>query len=342
MRLKVLTIIAALAALTGCAPTLTGVRVYYPADAPAASGDHVQMNYLGNGGWLIRRGADVIATAPFVSNPVNVAVYTPAESDRARLDALPPMRDVKSILLGHAHYDHAMDLPYIMKNKVAPDAKLYGGKTVRHLFRKTLGENRVEDVSDRAYVPGGKPGRWVDLPEAPVRFMPLSSSHAPHVLGFIKVVSGARLDADVEAGALPAVPAAWPEGEPLAFLIDFLTPDRSKVVFRLYYQDSAAPPGQGTMPSPPPDGVPVDVAILCVAGFSQVDRNPEHILDNVKPGYIVGGHWENFFTRSRDLPPKVAPGTSLEEFVRRAHEAARKPVYVAEPDRKIFIPIAPR
>ena len=32
------------------------------------------------------------------------------------------------------------------------------------------------------------------------------------------------------------------------------------------------------MPSPPPDGVPVDVAILCVAGFSQVDENPEHIL----------------------------------------------------------------
>jgi mRNA degradation ribonuclease J1/J2 len=29
------------------------------------------------------------------------------------------MRDVKSILLGHAHYDHAMDLPYIME-KLAP------------------------------------------------------------------------------------------------------------------------------------------------------------------------------------------------------------------------------
>ena len=119
MHLKVLTIIAALAALTGCAPTLTGVRVYYPADAPAVSGDHVQMHYLGNGGWLIRRGADVIATAPFVSNPVNVAVYTPARSDRARLDALPPMRDVKSILLGHAHYDHAMDLPYVFMEKLA-------------------------------------------------------------------------------------------------------------------------------------------------------------------------------------------------------------------------------
>jgi hypothetical protein len=89
--------------------------------------------------------------------------------------------------------------------------------------------------------------------------MPLSSTHGPHVLGFFKVVSAARLDADVEAGALPTVPAAWPEGETLAFLIDSdARPVEGRVPALLL---DAQPSSPGTMPSPPPGGVPVDVAI---------------------------------------------------------------------------------
>jgi len=252
------------------------------------------------------------------------------------------MHDVESILIGHAHYDHAMDLPYIMRT-LAPQAKLYGSKTVKHLLGRTLGHTRVDDASaDGGAADGEKPGRWFPNPEAPVRFMPLRSNHAPHVLGFIKVVSWKSLDRDLEEAELPTVPAEWPEGETLAFLIDFLRADKS-VEFRIYYQDAAAHPGKGVIPGlSPPDKVPVDVAILCVAGFSQVPENPQGILSNVMPRYVVGGHWEDFFLRSPDLPPKVAAGTSLAEFVRRTHKVVKVPLYVPEPGKKLFIPIEPR
>ena len=339
MSRHVLAVVLSLAVLTGCAPTLAGVRVYYPDNGPVPSGDHVTMHYLGNGGWLIRHDGHVVATAPFVTNPLNAAVYLPAESDQARLSTLPPMRDVKSILIGHAHYDHAMDLPYIMR-ELAPEATLYGGNAVTRLFRRTLGANRVVDVSEKAYLRDQRAGEWIDLPHAPIRILPLSSSHAPHLFGFVKVVSWRkRLEKDVEPGELPTVPAAWPEGDTLAYLVDFLAPDRSKVVFRVYYQDSATPPGIGSIPKSS-DDVPVDVAILCVAAFNQVgDDNPQHILADLKPRYVVGGHWEDFFMGSRDRAPQVAPGTNIDEFVRRTHKAVNVPIYLPEPYKKIFIPI---
>jgi hypothetical protein len=45
---------------------------------------------LGSGGWLIKRGDDMVATARFVSNPAALAVYAPAASDTARIDAKIP------------------------------------------------------------------------------------------------------------------------------------------------------------------------------------------------------------------------------------------------------------
>ena len=52
------------------------MTVFHPADGPPAAGKgHVELRHLGNGGWLIRRGADVVATAPFVGNPINAEVY---------------------------------------------------------------------------------------------------------------------------------------------------------------------------------------------------------------------------------------------------------------------------
>jgi len=334
-----------LALLAGCGPSLAGVVAFHPADGPPAPGDRrVEMRYLGSGGWLIRRGADAIATAPFVSNPINAEIYLgPARPDTARIERLvPAMPDVRMILVGHTHYDHAMDLPEVLRRK-APNARLYGGTTLEHLFKKTLGEGRVVNMV-RAPAAGEPAGpRWFAEPGVRVRAMALPSSHAPHVLGVLKVVSSARLDRDLEPLELPAVPAAWPEGDTVAFLIDFLEDDGRTVAFRIYYQDAAAHPGKGEIPPlPAAEQAPVDVAILCVAGFDQVKDNPRRILGNVKPQQVVGGHWEDFFSRSPDLPWRVARGTDLSKFVREVHRAAPVPVYVPEPGRALSFPLGAR
>ena len=347
MRCRALCAIIALGVITGCGPKMGGIHVHPPdAGLPPATGPRVEMRYLGNGGWRIQRDADVVVTAPFVSNPAGIAIYTPSKPHTDWIDArIPAMPEVKIMLIGHSHYDHAMDLPHILSHQ-APDAKLYGSATVKYLLNETIGrdkddQDRVIDVSKDA-AQGLRRGAWIRPPGSHVRFMPLSSTHAPHVLGFIKVVSWSTLDSFVPKGELPTIPAAWPEGETLAFVIDFMR--GQQVEFRVYYQDAAADPGKGIIPLlRPEDDVPVDVAILCVAAFTQVPGNPEGILGNTKPRYAIGGHWEDFIfmpSGNEEHRPVWAPDVGA--FMKRAHAMTKGPVYILAPGETLFVPIQPR
>jgi hypothetical protein len=285
------------------------------------------MQYLGNGGWVFRRGSDAVATAPFVTNPAGLGVYFPARSRIERVvRRVPLMPEVRIMLLGHAHYDHAMDLPTVMRGR-APNARLYGSATANHVLASRIDTSRREVVT---------PWQWYPPEGGPVRFMPLASKHAPHICG-VKLVSSAVLDEDERHP--PSIPACWPEGETFAYLIDFLRPDGS-VEFRIYYQDAAAPPGSGGIPELAAwEQAPVDVAILCVAGFAEVADSPGWIVANVKPRAILGGHWEDFFLWPSDETPRVAPGTDLDDFVEGAQAAHPVPVQIPALLEKLYFPL---
>ena len=53
--------------------------------------DQVKSNYLGSGGHLIRRGNDVLMTAPFFSNPSMLEQLLPAKVKTDRIEAGCPM-----------------------------------------------------------------------------------------------------------------------------------------------------------------------------------------------------------------------------------------------------------
>ncbi len=46
---------------------------------------------------------------------------------------------------------------------------------------------------------------------------------------------------------------------------------------------------------PPKDDRPVDVEILSVGSWQQVDDYPDQLLKLTRPRLILLGHWENFF-----------------------------------------------
>lgn len=327
-------------ALGGCATVSVNT---FDLPRPPDARPHVELHYLGNGGWLIRRGGDAIATAPYVTQTPWYALALPAEPDTALINrVIPAMHDVGIILVGHAHYDHAFDLPHVAVAK-APDAKIYGGRTVVNMLAAVPAlDGRLETIELSVAATGAKPGTWIYDRAGTMRVMPLRSTHAPHFAG-IKVIPTGTVD--TKQTKLPWSPLLWKEGETFAFLIDFLDdPDRRDVAFRIYYQDAASRPGTGIVPRlEGRDAAGVDVAILCVAAFDQVKDNPEHILANVKPRSIIGGHWEDFVARSyEDRPLRPAPGTSLEDFNRRARAASSAPIYLPEPGQKLYLPIEPR
>jgi len=317
--------------LPGCGGSINGLPVESDG-SPIPPGDPayqtaVQIKYLGAGGVLIKRGDDSLLTAPFFSNPSMLRVafgeIRPLPEQIKRF--LGPtggkeLAGATAVLVGHAHYDHLMDVPYIKKNYL-PLAKIYGSETMKYTLAgdRTLKADEVVSVE--------KDARSVNMPEQPVkwwpespasprmRFMALKSEHAPVFAG-LKFFEGGYHQ---PLQALPTSAWGWLEGQTLAYLIDFLGADGKTVEFRIHYQDAASTPPLGFPPrfNEPPDQRPVDLAIVCMPGFDQVKDYPKEILERLKPRFVIIIHWENFFALLPDDPRdlRVVPTVNAERFL---------------------------
>ncbi len=261
-------------------------------------------------------------TAPFFSNPNLFQVATSRISpDSARIDSAVEkiieeggrLDDVQAILVGHAHYDHLMDVPRVWR-EYAPQARIFGSLTVKHILRGfDVPDDQIETLNSIA-ASRWAAGRWVTLGD--LRFMAIESEHAPHAFG-IKVYGG---EVRKNLSHPPRRANGYKEGRTFAFLIDFLDPDGS-VAFRIHYQDAASNTPLGYPPTLYGDDQrSVDVAIVCAASFTQVQGYPEGILRAVDARYVVVGHWENFFV-SQEKPPRPVPMTDVVEFVARTERA---------------------
>lgn len=278
-------------ALAGCSPTV-GPGVSGLVDLSPPDADELRLVYLGSGGWIIERGSDVLLTAPLFSNPglIRTGLWS-IGSDIDLVDRYMSRYDVsaaRAILVGHAHYDHLMDVPRVAMEH-APDARIVGSRTVANTLGTWSGmEHRVDEVNDSA-ANVETVGRWLEYGPG-IRIMALRSHHAAHFDGYT-LYQGSR---DRPLTEEPETADAWVDGVSFAFLIDFLDRDGS-VAFRLYYQDAVAAPPAGFAPEQLILERPVDVAILVPATFDQVDWHPEAFVENLRPKRVLLGHWENFF-----------------------------------------------
>ncbi len=304
----------------GCAGSIKKLRVYpgvaeIPPDAPGYA-DTLQIKYLGVGGFLMRRGPDVILTAPFYSNPgfVRVGLRFPIWSRTNRIDKLlPDVRTVPAILAGHSHYDHLLDLPFIA-NVRAPRASLYGNRTMVNILSSVVSPERLHALDFEAgeLRRGGRTGAWQRVGDY-IRFMAFRSEHAPHYRG-IKLFKG---EVAAPLKRLPRTAYGWKEGQTLAFVIDFLKDDGS-IHYRVFYHDAAVNcPRYGGWPDfPAGEQRSPDVDILCMASYQFVANYPDYIVTNHLPANIIVGHWEDF-SRSPARGPKVVPLTDGPRFMKR-------------------------
>ena len=283
--------------------------------------DVIELRYLGSGGFLLRHRDDALLTAPFYSNPgvLRVGLGLTIAPDEERIASLLPsaqdLRGVRAILVGHAHYDHAMDLPYIVAERT-PDARVYGSQTLSHVLAPALPETRRIVLNDRA-ASADHTGQWIPIADSSFHILALESEHGPHLGKWLKLFKG-RFEEDLDA--LPRSACGWKEGQTFAYLIDVRRPDGS-VAFRIHYQDASSNPPLGFPPDlVAPLDAPVDVAILSVSGFAGVDEYPQGILERLRPRHAVLGHWEDFFRDPRKAP-KVVRGTRLNLFFQRMKSA---------------------
>ena len=279
----------------------------------------VRLVYLGSGGWIMEHGEEMVLAGPLFTNPgvlrtgllgitsdtveVNrhMSVYD-AEYDVSRASA---------IVVGHAHYDHLMDVPQVAR-RFAPGAEIVGSRTTKNILGTWSGmADRVRVVNDSA---GDQRtvGAWLEYGDR-TRVMALRSQHAPHFDGYT-LYRGTR---DTPMTEEPSWATEWVAGETFAYLIDFMSvQDPDSVAFRIYYQDAVAAPPIGFAPDVLISERPVDVAILVPATFDQVDWHPEAFVQNLQPRWVVLGHWEDFFVPI-DEPTKSIFLPDVRHFERR-------------------------
>ncbi len=311
---------------------------------PGKDSDTVQVRFLGVGGFYIRKGDDAILTAPLYSNPkLPELLKKPIPPNVARIDRFHPKTatDVKAILVGHAHYDHLMDVPYVWQR--TPDAIIYGNRSMKHLLAgykrdpvqdtgipdippgKVIalnkeGANQVdysmckangapEEDPDCPQKTGGA-GGWVSVPKSKVRIRALCSQHPAQFLMF-HLWTGCVSD---PLKSVPQKADEYLEGETLAYLIDFMDADNRTPLYRIYYQDAATSPTIGQVPPKLLQEKAVDLALLCVGSFDTV-TDPAHIVANTKPRAVILGHWENFF-RPQDKRLKGIPFLDVKRLIR--------------------------
>ena len=289
----------------------------------------ISIAYLGVSGVLIEHQGRVLLTAPFFSNP-SLAMVSPrvtrlfrstpriSADTQAIQKLLPrPADRATTILVGHGHYDHLMDIPYIA-TKRAITSRIYGSPTVRHMLMgdsalRSNGGRRVVAISAAAAGTKERRGVWYYTSDSAYRFMALIAGHAPTYRAWKKsyTFTVGSLDADLDS--LPHTAAEWKLGEPYAFLIDVLSGGAREPVFRIYFQDAPSEPPLGFPPSDILAEHAVDLAVLCAATSSNVSNTPDSLLAVLKPRAVIVGHWEDFF-RSQTLPIQLSPGTDLGEF----------------------------
>jgi hypothetical protein len=300
---------AATLALAACLRA-TGPGVSGSIDLAPDAPDALRAVYLGSGGWILEHGGETVLTGPLFTNPGLLRTGLLAiRADTAEIDRWMSRYDVSeavAILVGHAHYDHLMDVPRVA-SRHAPRARIVGSRTVANVLGTWSGlEDRVDVVDDSA---GDQRtvGRWLRYGRN-VRVMALRSRHAPHFAGYTLY----RGTQDTPRTTEPEWATEWLDGETHAYLIDFMaSPD--SVAFRVYYQDAVAPAPAGLAPEPLIAERRVDVAILVPATFDQVDWHPEAPVENLDPRWVLLGHWEDFFVPV-DEPTRSIRLTDLGHF----------------------------
>jgi L-ascorbate metabolism protein UlaG (beta-lactamase superfamily) len=227
----------------------------------------LQVSWLGVSGYCLTYEGASLFIDPYVSRvPLRALVMRrKALPDPAMLDAYAQAPgSVLGVLIGHTHFDHAIDAPAIAARYRAP---AYGSSSLAHLMAlHGLGDLAIEVEPHRRY----------ELGPFVVTFIP--SRHSKLLLGR-KVPMDGPLTCEALDGL---VPTAYRCGPVYGIRLEVAG-------ISLYHQGSADLDDDELRHDP------VDVFLAGIAGREVTPHYWERVLPRLDPRMIVPTHYDDFF-----------------------------------------------
>jgi L-ascorbate metabolism protein UlaG (beta-lactamase superfamily) len=263
--------------------------------APRRGADGVCVRWLGTAGFVIEHAGHTVLIDPYVTRAsLPRCLLAPLRTDRDAVRRHFPRAD--AIVVGHTHFDHALDVPYIARTT---GARVFGSRSAAALcLANRVSPDRVEVVECEA---GGAPVEREVGPFA-LRFVP--SAHSPLLLGRVPFPGEIS-----DCGDVPMRAEAYRCGA--VFGVEIRVGGRT-----LYHLGSAEVVEAKVAVKN------VDLLLMCVAGWTTTRALPERVGRSLAPGAVLLSHWDDFL-RPLDRPARLLPAMQLPRLVERLTRAAR-------------------
>jgi L-ascorbate metabolism protein UlaG (beta-lactamase superfamily) len=226
----------------------------------------LELQWLGTAGYRLRCQGQALYIDPYLSRAPMRSLLRgiPAMPDEALLARLLPDETVAGVLVGHCHFDHAIDAPAIARRFRAP---AYGSAHLARLMALHGAPQLAVTVAA---------GQVYEMGPFKVRFIP--SCHSKLVLGWSVPFEG-----ELSCEHLDHLsPAAYKCGQVYAILIEVAG-------IRIYHQGSANLVDEAV----PRGGV--DLFLAGVAGRRFTRDYWPRILRRLEPQVVVASHFDDFF-----------------------------------------------
>ena len=246
-----------------------------------STGDHV-LKWHGTAAFSLEHQQKVAVFDPYVTrHGLWELATTRLRVDEALVQREFPRAD--AVLVGHAHYDHAMEAPSVCART---GATLYGSPSTCNIGRAAgLPEEQLFEV---------RPGEEFTLPHG--RAVGLASQHGKVYFGRVTL-----------PGQIPS-PPPWPprlrdlrHGQVLTWWVEWGG-------LRIVHVDSADYDTAALAP------YQADVLCLCAIGRKYRPGYTAEIIEALKPSVVVPCHWDHFFLPLDD-PTRQLPACDVEGFV---------------------------
>jgi L-ascorbate metabolism protein UlaG (beta-lactamase superfamily) len=240
------------------------------------------MTWLGAAGFALHYQNTTILIDPYVTRMSLRAMVgrRPVVSDPAAVAAWTSAAD--AILVGHTHFDHALDVPAIAKRFGCP---VYGSASLRHLMQlHGQAERAVEVIAHEPYEVG------------PFRFSFVPSLHSKLYLGLATPSHG-----ELTCEHLDHL-------TPLAYNCGQVWGIRIEVAGQTFYHQ-----GSADLLDDEIRGGPVDYFLCGIAGRRFTRNYAARILCRLQPRVVVPTHYDNFF-HALDQPLNFSLNVNLAGF----------------------------